>query len=531
MSMAAIDIFISHGSADKEIAKALTYLLRLALNIPAERIRCTTVPGSGLPIGSSTPDQLRQDIADAKIFIGLITPSSLQSLYVLLEIGARWGSREDLVLLLAAGADLTGLSDPFRSINALRCDDREHVHQLVDEIARRLDTTPDSPQSYLGQLDELVNCSRSNPPEQKHDAPESSLVGSSLLVTPDERRIADAGHGQSTISKRSLLFPGYLHPRSIMFHNVREYVGDNLVGERNLIPTKYLFAHAESLRLYQMLACEPEYSMGADGQSFVRSQDARDLLDVLSENVSPRGRLTICTLGVGDGQKEDIIIRSLCRSTTVEALLTIEINPAFVQSSYRTFNETRMKFGFDYRFMIGDFDDIEQFRGIFPDNCSILFLALGGTFGNQPESLFLNRLKRVSEGRQVFLLMDFQSTKSFNGKDKGGYNTLANKQFIRSNIKVYATDEKDDVGTEQIEARFDDEFDEFRGPQRLSNVRNAKTIVMVSELKSGKRLFVGYSTGYEHESLQEFLAVNGWKFHGMVSDPSSSMSLLLCEFT
>ena len=41
--MSEIDIFISHSSDDLKIVEAIIELLRIALNIPAERIRCTSV--------------------------------------------------------------------------------------------------------------------------------------------------------------------------------------------------------------------------------------------------------------------------------------------------------------------------------------------------------------------------------------------------------------------------------------------------------------------------------------------------------
>jgi len=87
----AIDVFISHSSQDIEVVKALIGLLRSALNIPNGRIRCTSVPGYALDPGAYVDGTLRREIKESAAFIALITPASLKSIYVLFELGARWG--------------------------------------------------------------------------------------------------------------------------------------------------------------------------------------------------------------------------------------------------------------------------------------------------------------------------------------------------------------------------------------------------------------------------------------------------------
>src|ERR1051325_5172461 len=97
-----IEIFISHSSQDTKVAEALVEVLRNALDIPAAKIRCTSVDGYKLEIGTQTDEQLRKEIYDSIAFIGLITQSSIQSAYVLFELGARWGGHLHLSPVLAA---------------------------------------------------------------------------------------------------------------------------------------------------------------------------------------------------------------------------------------------------------------------------------------------------------------------------------------------------------------------------------------------------------------------------------------------
>jgi TIR domain-containing protein len=152
-------IFISHSSKDAAIAVALIDLLRDALNIPPDHIRCTSVNGYRLPGGADTEEQIRNELGDAAVFIGLITPDSLRSAYVLIELGARWWLREPLFLLLASGAGASSLRGPITNINALRCDDKAQVCQMLENINSVLGGTLNAPASYLGKVENLVDIS------------------------------------------------------------------------------------------------------------------------------------------------------------------------------------------------------------------------------------------------------------------------------------------------------------------------------------------------------------------------------------
>ena len=177
--MLNIDIFISHSSQDAEIAEALINLLRAALNIPAERIRCTSVVGYQLPVGVNTNDRLRMEIHEAKAFIGLITSVSLQSTYVLFELGARWGAELHLAPVLAAGSDASILKPPLSNINALSCDVTAQIHQLIRDIGSALKTPVGNPASYQKQVDmltqiskrrgDILNASKTPPPLESSD--------------------------------------------------------------------------------------------------------------------------------------------------------------------------------------------------------------------------------------------------------------------------------------------------------------------------------------------------------------------------
>jgi hypothetical protein len=94
-------IFVSHSSKDKALAETLTDLLKSALGLLSDQIRCSSVDGHRLPVGVDTQNKLREEVHAAKVVIGLVTPSSLASSYVMFELGARWGAGLFLAPLLA----------------------------------------------------------------------------------------------------------------------------------------------------------------------------------------------------------------------------------------------------------------------------------------------------------------------------------------------------------------------------------------------------------------------------------------------
>jgi hypothetical protein len=115
----AITIFISHSKDDKIAAEALASLFRSALSIAPDKIRCASALAHSLPYGADATETLRNEVATAGIVVGLVTPSSVQSHWVLFELGARWGQRGSLVCVLAAGAGFDILPAPIKDPHAL----------------------------------------------------------------------------------------------------------------------------------------------------------------------------------------------------------------------------------------------------------------------------------------------------------------------------------------------------------------------------------------------------------------------------
>ncbi|MBD2104683.1 toll/interleukin-1 receptor domain-containing protein [Leptolyngbya sp. FACHB-261] len=200
--MNSIDIFLSHSSADAKVAKALIDLLRDAFHIEPSKIRCTSVEGYKLKTGAHTETQLRQEIHDARVFIGLLTEVSLESAYVLFELGARWGSMQSygvynsgmigfkgkIFPILAAGATGSIVRDPLKAYNALSCEKAGDLHQLISEIGQELGKQPGSAAAYQDKIDALISASRRLKAKRKKEENQRATKGATLPSDSDSKK-------------------------------------------------------------------------------------------------------------------------------------------------------------------------------------------------------------------------------------------------------------------------------------------------------------------------------------------------------
>jgi hypothetical protein len=115
------------------------------------------VDGYRLPIGANVDENLRKEIFESTTFIGLLSESSLRSTYVLFELGARWGANKPSpILLLMSDISQIDLKPPISGYNALQCDKRSNLQQLIYEIAQSLNLTIGNPVVYERAIQKII---------------------------------------------------------------------------------------------------------------------------------------------------------------------------------------------------------------------------------------------------------------------------------------------------------------------------------------------------------------------------------------
>jgi len=160
MVTSQIRLFISHSSADRDLVERLVEMLRAALGLPASHIRCSSVDGYRLPAGANTDEELRLEVHEATALVGVISASSLNSLYVAFELGARWGAKRPLFPLLAPGTDPSILEGPLSSLNALSSANRAQLYQLISDLAKVLHIKSEEPAVYQRHVDAVLALSK-----------------------------------------------------------------------------------------------------------------------------------------------------------------------------------------------------------------------------------------------------------------------------------------------------------------------------------------------------------------------------------
>lgn len=153
-------VFISHASEDKRLATTLVELFRAALDIPADKILCTSVDGFRLPAGTDTDEALRAAVLQSKTLVGIITPASQKSSYVLFELGARWGTNRHMIPLCASGTRPGDLKGPIAGKNALDCSSRPGVQQLIGDLGTILRMEVERPEVYDNHLNKVVSAAK-----------------------------------------------------------------------------------------------------------------------------------------------------------------------------------------------------------------------------------------------------------------------------------------------------------------------------------------------------------------------------------
>lgn len=147
-------IFISHRHKDQAIAAALTETIRAAFEIRSTEIRCTSVQPYRLPFGKNTGDRLREEIGRAQVVLGILTPDTSQSSYVMFELGAAWSQRIYTCPLLSKGAEYQHIPEPIFDLAPARLWEPSDCHQLLDNLEAELGLTRNK--DSLGAVSEKI---------------------------------------------------------------------------------------------------------------------------------------------------------------------------------------------------------------------------------------------------------------------------------------------------------------------------------------------------------------------------------------
>lgn len=131
-----VRIFVSHSAKDVALAEALVECLEACLEVPDQTIRCTSVSGYKLEPGSDANEALRQNLAQCSVVIGLLTEESLQSGYVIMELGAAWGLGKITCPVLGPNVEFGRIPGPLAGTHTIKADNNNDFAGLIDVVAK-----------------------------------------------------------------------------------------------------------------------------------------------------------------------------------------------------------------------------------------------------------------------------------------------------------------------------------------------------------------------------------------------------------
>lgn len=152
-----MNIFISHSSRDAEYVQRLMNFLRVGLRLSAGSIRATSLEQTQLAGGADVNEALRQEILDSEALIAVVSPTSLHSMYVMFELGARWGSKKKIFPLLLDTVDIKQISGPLKAFHILKSD-RVGLWNLVKNIGETLNIEPEKPDTVEDEIENVLKC-------------------------------------------------------------------------------------------------------------------------------------------------------------------------------------------------------------------------------------------------------------------------------------------------------------------------------------------------------------------------------------
>lgn len=158
-----IRVFISHSAKDEKIAAALIDCMAKSMVVPDGGIRCTSVAGFKLRVGDDANETLRSNLEHASIVIGLLSPESLASGYVIMELGAAWGLKRLTCAILTAGVEFRKIPGPLAGKHAILASSESDMAAFMEQMAQVLGWPQRRSPSMMEGVKQFAQTAQKNP--------------------------------------------------------------------------------------------------------------------------------------------------------------------------------------------------------------------------------------------------------------------------------------------------------------------------------------------------------------------------------
>ena len=152
-----VRLFISHAHRDADLASRLVDVITSGLQVPSGELRCTSVTGFQLDLGTMAPDALRRELGSAACVIAVLTPNSQGNDWVLFELGAAWANAKVSIPLLAGGLEDKDIPGPFRGAAGGQLSLPATLDRMMDQLQAALGWQPRTDLAGRSKRYELVD--------------------------------------------------------------------------------------------------------------------------------------------------------------------------------------------------------------------------------------------------------------------------------------------------------------------------------------------------------------------------------------
>jgi len=163
-------VFISHASANKQIADSLVDLLETGVGISSNDIFCSSLESMGVPGGVNFVEFIRGQIEQPRVVVLLLSEGYYASQFCLCELGASWAMSHRIVPLIIPPLKYVDVKAVLTGVQVLKIQDSDDLNQMQADLVEALGITGKSfarwekqRDKFLATLDPLIRAQATLP--------------------------------------------------------------------------------------------------------------------------------------------------------------------------------------------------------------------------------------------------------------------------------------------------------------------------------------------------------------------------------
>jgi hypothetical protein len=157
-------VFLSHAAADASLAEYLARVMRNSVG--GLHVFVASYPGE-IPTGSDWLVKIRAELRAADTYLVLLTPYSIQRLWLWFETGAAWMSERRLIPVTAKGLTKSDVPMPLGAHQALSLEQKADIERLFHDLG----IAPSSIGAFQQGLREVGGATGSSQPNPRLELP------------------------------------------------------------------------------------------------------------------------------------------------------------------------------------------------------------------------------------------------------------------------------------------------------------------------------------------------------------------------